>query len=149
MPSRRVPFRSQTTTPTNSAAPAIVASSTGRNASGSGGRTSEGEQRGERGDEQRDLRGRRDRDLAREPDLAAPRDHDRAAVLGRVPDDGDDHGADEELRQTDRVGERPRACATRISLTTAVDAGRDGEHDERVPQAPASAAGGVFAAAVR
>ena len=30
-------------------------------------------------------------------DLASRGDHDRAAVLGRVPDDGDDHGGDEEI----------------------------------------------------
>ena len=95
---------------------------------------SEGEGRGlSRANESRAARGatsrahlrcRRDGDLAREPDLAAARDDDCAAVLGGVPDDGDDHGADEELRQAggvreafervnqDLADERRRAVAT-------------------------------------
>ena len=51
------------------------------------------------------LHRRGDRDLGRELRVAALRDHDRAAVLGRVADDRDDHDRDEELVQPDRLAE--------------------------------------------
>ncbi len=48
-----------------------------------------------------DLRARGDRDLRGEPHLPRVGDDDRAAVLGRVPDDRDDDDGDEELAQPD------------------------------------------------
>src|SRR5882757_6152184 len=56
--------------------------------------------------EQRDLCARRKRNLARELHLSRARDHHRAAVLGRVPHDRDDHRCDEELTCTDCLCER-------------------------------------------
>ena len=48
-------------------------------------------------EEHRDLGGGRERDLRGELDLPAARHHHRAAVLGGVADDRDDHGRDEEV----------------------------------------------------
>ena len=51
--------------------------------------------------------------------LPAPRDHDRAAVLGGVPDERDDHDGDEEL---ERPSAWPNASSewTSTSETSAV-----------------------------
>ena len=65
----------------------------------------EGEQDDRRNQEDRNLSARGERDLGGELDLAAGRDDDRAAVLGRVPDDGHDHRRDEELREPHLLGE--------------------------------------------
>ena len=85
--------------------PPTAMSSIGRNASESG-LDQPGEER-HRGDEEHGhLRARGERDLGRELDVPAVGDDDGAAVLGRVPDDGDDHRGDEELGQAQLLGER-------------------------------------------
>ena len=97
-PSQRRARESKITRKTASAAPAIVAISTGRKASGSSLPDEAREQRDDGRDQHRHLGRRRDRDLGAEAGVAAPRGDDRAAVLGRVPDERDDHRRDEELR---------------------------------------------------
>jgi len=70
-------------------------------------RLDEPREQGNSGDqEDGDLRRRRQRDLCSELDLSPPGDDDRASVLGRVPDDRDDHRRDEEVREPELLGER-------------------------------------------
>jgi hypothetical protein len=90
-------------------------------------REEEGEEHHRGRHEQRDLRTRRDGDLAGELHLAGPRDHDRAAVLGGVADDRDDHRGDEELTRSDRVCER----VERVHEDLADDRGQRGCRAER------------------
>ena len=60
----------------------------------------------DRGDQEHGhLRRGRERDLGGELDLAPVGDDHRAPVLGGVPDDGDDHRRDEEVRHPGLVGE--------------------------------------------
>src|SRR5581483_10098463 len=76
-----------------------------------------------------------DRDLARELHLPGARDDDRAAVLGRVADDGDDDGRDEELARADGG----REALDRVDEDLADERGRygrDPEHTERERQRP-------------
>ena len=86
------------------------------------------QQRDGRDQEHRDLRARGERDLGGELDLAAVRDDDRAAVLGGVADDRDDHGGDEELAQPG-LSANSSSEPTRISATSAVTTVATREHD--------------------
>ena len=81
------------------------------------------------------LRGRRQGDLRRELDLAAVGDDHRAAVLRRVPDDRDDHGGDEEVRQMDLLGERLERADEDLGDERRHD-GRDAERGERRLERP-------------
>ena len=86
------------------AAPATAAISTGRNASESGSIAHEMMATAGMRNTATWALGRESY-LGRELDVAATRDDDRSAVLGRVADDRDDDGGDEELAHPGGLGE--------------------------------------------
>ena len=86
-----------------------------------------GQERDRGNEEDGHLRRRRQGDLARERDLPAVRDDDRPAVLGRVPDDRDDDGGDEELREPGLLREH----LERADEDLGDERGRDGRDRER------------------
>ncbi len=88
-----------------------------------------------RDQEHRHLRGRRQGDLGRELDLAAVGDDHGTPVLRRVPDDGDDHRGDEEVRQPDLLGERLERADEDLGDERRHDGG-DAERGERRPERP-------------
>ena len=94
------------------------------------------EERNSRDEEDGDLCRRRERDLARERDLSAVRDDDGAAVLGRVPDDRDDHRRDEELAEARLLREHLERADEDLRDESRRDR-RDGQHAERCAQRPA------------
>ena len=93
---------------------------------------------GEQGDgryqEDGDLSARGECDLRGQLDPAAVGDDDRAAVLGRVADDRDDHGGDEELAQACVVGEGLERADERFGDQRRRDRCHP-EHRKRDPQA--------------
>ena len=95
-----------------------------------------GEERHGRDQEDGDLGARGERDLRGELDLAAGGDDDGAAVLGRVADDGDDHGRDEEVRQAGLVGEHLDRADEDLGDDRRRERG-DPEDDERRGERPA------------
>ena len=83
----------------------------------------------DRDQEHRDLGARRERDLGRELDLPPGRHDDCAPVLGRVADNRDDDGGDEEVGQPRGLGEG----LDRSDEDLGHDGGNDrcdAEHDE-------------------
>ena len=128
---RAAPDRRPSTTASETASAAI---STWRKPSASGSISHESSD--DRGDqEHRHLGRRRERDLGGELDLAAIGDDHGAAVLGGIPDDRDDHGSDEEVRQPDLLGERLERADEDLGDERRHD-GRDAEHDERGLERP-------------
>ena len=93
------------------------------------------DQRHGRDEEDGHLGARGERDLGGELDVPAVGDDDRAAVLGRVPDDRDDHGGDEEVGEPDLVGEGLEGVDERLGDERRHD-GRRREHDERAGEGP-------------
>ena len=151
-PSQRLARPSRITSATAIAAPPIAAISTGRKASGSP-RPTRPESSAITGatktatcdDDEIAI-------SAASPALPAARGHDRAAVLGRVPDERDDHRGDEELRQPERARRSSVIEPTSASDTNAVATVATRERRERgaagsrrCPTARASSDGAVLA----
>ncbi len=100
-----------------------------------------------RGDEERDLHRGGDGDLGRELRVAPARDHDRAAVLGGVADDRDDHDGDEEVAEADGLAEVLQRADEHLRDEGGRER-RDAEREQRAAQRPGALVGLLLACRV-